>query len=445
MCFPVIKEGYCLHFGSTLSFLYKSKNVSYFISLNEDATNIFLECDGLSSIDKITHNLSSKYGEDYDEIKDVVSSFILNNKYLDIFDEPKPREIVITGSKDLQSPLHLLFELTDFCNWNCKHCFNDSSSLQDDFIDSTKLISFLRQMSNMGVNTLNLSGGEPLFHPQFNEIVEEASKLFKKIIILSNGTLINEKHIDIFKKYKDKITLRLTLNSSTFEYMDDFVGKSGAFNRVNEVISLVASEGVNVEVAMICTPYNMDDMVDVAKLSRKLGASKLEIGIITSIGRAIDYEDYIFSEDSLSEFEDKYRLFVDEFRDYMFTSEEFQIMKSEEFQIMIENSKNDAFRKGNCGVGLRSISVTSTGKVKLCPIDVNSFFNMGNVLEEDLKSVFLRMEKFGFDKMDVPQIMVCGQCQHLSFCSNCIVKGFIMYNKLGSQCLWGEKYSGFVK
>jgi len=430
--FPGLKEGYCLHFGSTLSFCYNQSEYSNIVSLNEDAINIFLECDGLSSIDKIIHNLSSKYGENVDEIRDVVSSFILNSKYLDVLDKAEFREIVITGSKDLQVPLHLLVELTDFCNWNCKHCFNDSSSCKHDFIDSTKLISFLREMSANGVNILNFSGGEPLSHPQFNVIVDEASKLFQKVVILSNGTLINEKHVDCFKKYEDKITLRLTVNSSTFEYMDDFVGKSGAFNRVNEVISLLVSAGINVEVAMICTPYNDDDMVDVAKLSKKLGASKLEIGVITSIGRAADYDDLIFSEDGFFKFEDKVKLLIDEFGDY--------IAKSEEYQAMSEDNKSDAFQVGNCGVGIRTISVTSTGKVKLCPIDVNSFFSIGNVLDEDLKSVLLRMEKFRFDKIDFPQVAVCGSCQHLSFCSNCVVKGVIMHNKLGSYCIWGEKY-----
>ncbi|MDR2545344.1 MAG: PqqD family peptide modification chaperone [Methanobrevibacter sp.] len=431
--FPVIREGYCLHLGSSLSFLYDFEDLSDCVSLNTDAINILRECDGLSNIEEIIHNLSSKYGEDPEEIKDVVSFFILNNKYLDIFDEPKPREIVITGSKDLQVPLHLLVELTDFCNWNCKHCFNDSSPIKHDFIDKDKLINFLRELGAMGTNTLNLSGGEPLSHPQLDEIVEVASKLFQRIVILSNGTLINEKHIDVFKKYKDKITLRLTLNSSTSEYMDDFVGKSGAFNKVNEVISQVSSEGVNVEVAMVCTPYNKDDRINVANLSRKLGASKVEIGIITSIGRATDYDDLIFSPDDFRMFEDKVRLLIDEFGDY--------IGKSEEYQAMSDDNENSAFQAGNCGVGLRTISVTPTGKVKLCPIDVNSFFSVGNVLDEDLKSVLLRMEKIGFDKIDKPQATICGQCEHLFFCSNCIVKAVLMNNKIGnSKCVWGEKY-----
>ncbi|MDR2622961.1 MAG: radical SAM protein [Methanobrevibacter sp.] len=419
-----------MHIGSTLSFLYRSGDLSDSVSLNEDAINIFLECDGCSSFDRIVHNLSFKTGEDVDEIKDVVGSFILDNKYLDVLDEAEFRRIIITGSRDLQVPLHLLVELTDYCNWDCKHCFNDSSSFKHGFIDSASLIIFLREMSAMGCDTVNLSGGEPLAHPQFSEIVEEASKLFRKVVILSNGTLINENIIGVLKKYRDRIILRLTLNSSTGFIMDDFVGKSGAFNRVNEVISLVVNEGINVEVAMICTHYNMDDMVDVAKLSRKLGASKLEIGIITSVGRAIDHKDLIFSEDGFSKLEDKVKLLIDEFGDY--------ISKSEEYQAMSEDS--DAFHSGNCGVGFRSISVTSTGDVKLCPIDVNNFYPIGNVLDEDFKSVLCRMEKFRFDKIDTPQVTICGTCEHLFFCSGCIVKGFIMHDRIGKECVWGEKY-----
>jgi radical SAM protein with 4Fe4S-binding SPASM domain len=428
----VVKDGCGLHLGSISSFLYESGDLSESVHhLNEDAINIFLECDGCSSIDKIIHNLSFKTGEDVDEIKDVVGSFILDNEYLDILDKAESRESFVTGSKDFQVPLHLLVELTDYCNWNCKHCFNDSSSFKHDFIDSTSLIIFLREMASMGCNTINFSGGEPLAHPQFSLILKEASKLFSKVVILSNGTLINSEHISVLKNIKNKITLRLTLNSSTSDFMDDFVGRSGAFNRVNEVISLVSNEGINVEVAMICTPHNYTDMVDVAKLSEKLGSSKLEIGIITSEGRAIDHNDLIFSSDGFSKFEDEFKLLVDEFGDY--------ISKSEEYNARSEDS-DVAFHTGNCGVGVRSMSVTPQGDIKLCPINVNNFYRIGNVLDEDFKSVLLKMEKFRFDKIDVPQVTICGGCQHLFFCSNCIVKGFIMHDRIGNECVWGEKY-----
>ncbi|MDR2544925.1 MAG: radical SAM protein [Methanobrevibacter sp.] len=429
---PVIKKGFILNVGPIASYLYNVKDTMLKnVLLNNDAVNIFTKCDGLNSIDMISQDLSSEYGENFEDIKNIVSSFILNTNYFEILDEPEFRKVELTGFEDLQVPLHLLVELTDYCNYYCKHCFNDSSSNKNTFIDADKLLSFLNEISEMGVHTIDLSGGEPLNHPKFNEIVEFASKMFKKVTIISNGTLINKKHIDIFKKYKDKITLRLTLNSSTPDHMDDFCGKVGAFNKVMKIIPLLVKEGVNVEAAMNVTPFNQDDIEDTLKLSMDLGCSKLELGIISPMGRAMDNNELVFSDEEFFNFENEVNRIIEVYKDY--------ISKSEEYNAMSEINSGE-FSLGNCGAGVKSISISPLGNAKLCPIDVNPYFTMGNVLNENLKDVLLRIGEFRFDKINKPQPMDCGSCDHLKFCQHCIVKGCIQYKEIGNQCFWGEKY-----
>jgi len=132
--FPVIKKGFILNVGPIASYLYNVKDTMLKnVLLNNDAVNIFTKCDGLNSIDMISQDLSSEYGENFEDIKNIVSSFILNTNYFEILDEPEFRKVELTGFEDLQVPLHLLVELTDYCNYYCKHCFNDSSSNKNNF------------------------------------------------------------------------------------------------------------------------------------------------------------------------------------------------------------------------------------------------------------------------------------------------------------------------
>ena len=59
----------------------------------------------------------------------------------------------------------------------------------------------LELLSSQGVMQINLTGGEPLAHPQFFEILEKACSLFPNVVILSNGALMTEEVLEKIHQY----------------------------------------------------------------------------------------------------------------------------------------------------------------------------------------------------------------------------------------------------
>lgn len=55
-----------------------------------------------------------------------------------------------------------------------------------------------------GVLTCEITGGEIFVHPNANEILDYVCKKFKKVAVLTNGTLMRKESLELLKAYKQK-------------------------------------------------------------------------------------------------------------------------------------------------------------------------------------------------------------------------------------------------
>ncbi len=82
--------------------------------------------------------------------------------------------------------------ITGRCNYNCLHCFSSSKQerLQDEF-SKEEVFDILEQMDEAGVQEVSITGGEPLMHKHFLEILQKCVDLGIKVTeLLTNGSLL---------------------------------------------------------------------------------------------------------------------------------------------------------------------------------------------------------------------------------------------------------------
>ncbi len=85
--------------------------------------------------------------------------------------------------------------ITGRCNYRCRHCFMafDKNPIQEE-MTLTQLISLLDQARALGVNRVNLTGGEPLLRSDFVQILDAIYERDMRLeYITTNGSLITEK------------------------------------------------------------------------------------------------------------------------------------------------------------------------------------------------------------------------------------------------------------
>ena len=84
--------------------------------------------------------------------------------------------------------------LSEYCNLTCQMCRRPSEAL---FMDASVCKRAIDEAALVGVATVSFSGGEPFVHPQFLEILEHAFGTGIDVQLVSNGTLIGEKHLEL--------------------------------------------------------------------------------------------------------------------------------------------------------------------------------------------------------------------------------------------------------
>ncbi len=115
------------------------------------------------------------------------------------------------------------------CNLHCLHCYTAS---EDQFypgeLSTDEGYALLDDLAAFGVPALLMSGGEPLYRPDFDLLAKRAASLGLRVTLSTNGTLIDEAKADLLKKI-GVTYVGISLDGPR-EIHDMFRQKEGAFD-----------------------------------------------------------------------------------------------------------------------------------------------------------------------------------------------------------------------
>lgn len=141
-------------------------------------------------------------------------------------------------------PNEISFKITTRCTFRCKHCylwnnngyyrqFNTKETTQDIELEIfNKVLSETRESNS----SIRISGGEPLVHHNFPELITMLAKFNRKITLFTNGFLLN-KHIDQILKISRNLNIVISLDGMTSEH-ENIRGKN-TFVKVIKNIQLL--------------------------------------------------------------------------------------------------------------------------------------------------------------------------------------------------------------
>ena len=124
---------------------------------------------------------------------------------------------------------------TKTCNLKCKHCYIEKNPYknEEDFIPLEKIKQNLIAIKNQNLKSIYLTGGEPLMHPDFNQILRMSLKI-SNTTVMSNGVMINDKKARFLRKIDDESQFetiyRISLDS-TDELENDALRGRGSFRK----------------------------------------------------------------------------------------------------------------------------------------------------------------------------------------------------------------------
>jgi MoaA/NifB/PqqE/SkfB family radical SAM enzyme len=162
----------------------------------------------------------------------------------------------------------LQIELTARCNERCIHCYIPHESKTRD-MDTTLLFSLLDQCRDMSVEQIIFSGGEPMMHPNFLEMVSKTNWDGLKLRIFSNLTLLNN---DIITKLKafHVYEVQASLYSVEPEIHDAVTQMPGSCEKTKDGIEKLVENNIPAFISCPLMKQNKNSYPDVLAYAKSL-------------------------------------------------------------------------------------------------------------------------------------------------------------------------------
>jgi radical SAM protein with 4Fe4S-binding SPASM domain len=151
-------------------------------------------------------------------------------------------------------------------------------------------------ISSYAKPVLVLSGGEPLVRNDVFDIARYGTDKGLRMCLATNGTLVNDDICDRIKMSGIRI-VSLSLDGSTEAVHDNFRNQKGAFAGTVRAAGLFKKHGIEFIVNSSFTRRNQEDIPNIYKLAKELGATAWYMFMIVPTGRGEEIMSELISSD----------------------------------------------------------------------------------------------------------------------------------------------------
>jgi GTP 3',8-cyclase len=168
----------------------------------------------------------------------------------------------------------LRISVTDRCNMQCMYCMPQGKVQwfkEEDVLSYDEITRFASIMTDLGIERIRLTGGEPLLRPKLENLIISLSKIdsLNSISMTTNGLLL----VDKVKQLRDAGLDSVNISLDSFRE-DRFKAITGTdnFKKVIDAIEAANNVGLKVKVnTVIIRGWNDDEIVDFANFARNTG------------------------------------------------------------------------------------------------------------------------------------------------------------------------------
>ena len=322
------------------------------------------------------------------------------------------------------------WEITRRCNLHCVHC-RSSSEIEvkghPDF-STSEGIRIIDDIASFAKPVVVLSGGEPLLREDVFDLASYGTKKGLRMCLATNGTLVTPEVCASIRDAGIRM-VSLSLDGSTAEIHDNFRQQPGAFDGTVNAARLFREHGIDFLINSSFTKRNQDDIANVYRLAKDLGATAWYMFMIVPTGRGEDIlEELISPEDYEALLEWHYEMEKKE-DDLLVRPTcaphyyRVRLQKAREQGERVEH-RSLKFSTGGakgCLAGQLIVLIDVDGNVLPC-----SYFPLpaGNIREQSMKDIWENSPLFRQLRDYSSYKGSCGSCEYVRVCGGCRARAY---------------------
>jgi radical SAM protein with 4Fe4S-binding SPASM domain len=191
----------------------------------------------------------------------------------------------------LKPPNTVTLAITNQCNLSCRHCWPESGPEENaPLVPIDRVSRLIDDFNSMGTEKFVITGGEPLTHPDWLDILWFAANRsgVKEVRLQTNAILISSAHVDSFLRLKNRGLVIQTSLEGASPASHDRVRGAGSFDLTCRGLHLLVKAGLAASVCITFTEmrHNMEDIPELLRIVDDMGVGEFVTGTLVSGGRA---------------------------------------------------------------------------------------------------------------------------------------------------------------
>ena len=318
-----------------------------------------------------------------------------------------------------QSPMLVIWEVTQACDLACVHC---RASAQPDRnpkeLTTEQGYRLLDEIRSFGEPLMVFTGGDPLKRPDLYDLIGYAVKIGLRTNVTPSATpLLTGEVIEKFKE-AGVSRMAISLDGPDAATHDEFRGIPGTFDRAMFALRHARDIGLDTQFQTTVTRRNMKRLPEMAKIAREVRCKMWSLFFLIVTGRALENDDL-----TAAEYEQVFEFMYELSKTAPFgikTTEAMhyrryvaQRIKAGNGVTENENAKGVAWRTAGVSDGKGFVFVSHQGE-----IFPSGFLPMsgGNVLESRLTDVYRNSDLFKMLRDTSQRGGKCGLCEYQKIC-----------------------------
>ncbi|HPQ41983.1 MAG TPA: radical SAM protein [bacterium] len=322
--------------------------------------------------------------------------------------------------------------LTTGCNLHCRHCWVDPDGDPDApygrVLSPELLKAAIDEAKPMGLVSIKLTGGEPMLHPRFPDIVTLIKGEGLSADMETNGTLLTPETVTLIRDHSSIRFISVSLDSHTPEYHDAFRGKKGAWQATVNGIGYLVSAGIHPQIIMSVSHENLAMVEDLVALAIRLRAGSVKFNPVSDVGRGRDMtrRGVTLDFDELMQFKDRI------LNDLQPRVPIPLLMLMPPAVMSVGEILRTARPGGTCSV-LNTIGILGSGDYAMCGIGQNCpEMRYGTLGKDSLREIWLNHPSICALRKGLTRALpqLCDDCIHSTRCiAHCAAMNYIHYGE----------------
>ena len=265
----------------------------------------------------------------------------------------------------------IYIEITNICNLNCSFCSANTRKLA--YISVDNFSKIINEVKNYTDYIYLHVKGEPLLHPQLEELLKKAEENNLKVNITTNGTLLKEK-AEILRKANNINKINISLHS-----------ENNKINYFTEIFETVKNKLSNKTIVYRIWTINNNKLDEKSK---------------NIVEKTKEY--YKLSTDIVDKIKKEQNIKI---------ASNIYLDKANKFEW--PTMDNETERNGYCYALKTQIAILVDGTVIPCCLDSSGKNSLGNIYKDSFKNIiegekFLKLKKSFEDRKPISEL--CRKC-----------------------------------